>query len=525
MLIFWLELTGQTVFEERPGKISFISSQYIYVKFKTTEGISQGDTLYILSEGNLVPVTLVKNLSSTSCLCTSISALDLSIDKLIIAKIKVKEVVVEQSENKNLTVATTVQQDTSLTKHYSQNIFKQNIRGSLSFNSYSDFSNTAADNTNRFRYTLSLDARNLAGSKFSFENYMSFKHKAGDWEAVKSNIFNGLKIYNLALKFDFNKTTRIIVGRKINSKISNIGAMDGLQFEKAINKFAFGAIAGTRPDYSNYGFNHKLLQYGAYMAFNTKAGSRYSESSLAFMQQMNNSITDRRFLYFQHSNSIINDLNIFSTFEADLYKLNNDSLPRNTFSLTGLYLSLRYKMTRNLSWTASYDARKNVIYYETYKSFIDRIIEEEMRQSFRLQANYKITKYLMFGLQAGYRFLKTDPHPSKNLYTYLTYSQIPRVNLSATITGTYLKTNYLNGKILGIRVSREFLKERIQAGLGYRYVDYSYPENILKVKQNIAEADISVQFSQTIFLSVNYEGTFEQSDKYNRIYLQVRKRF
>jgi len=59
---------------------------------------------------------------------------------------------------------------------------KQKIRGSISVNSYSDLSNTDAANLQRFRYTFSLDARNIADSKFSVESYISFRHKSGDWE-------------------------------------------------------------------------------------------------------------------------------------------------------------------------------------------------------------------------------------------------------------------------------------------------------------------------------------------------------
>ena len=182
------------------------------------------------------------------------------------------------------------------------------------------------------------------------------------------------------------------------------------------------------------------------------------------MQQMNNSKTDRRFLYFQHSNSIIKNLYFFSTLEVDLYQLKTDSLnneqPQNTFNLTGLYLSLSYRPWKALSVSGSYDARKNVMYYETYKTFVDRILENELRQGFRVQASYRITGDLTFGLQSGYRYLKSDPHPSRNLYSYVTYSRIPAVNISATLSATYIESGYMNGKIFGLNLYRDFFKEQ-----------------------------------------------------------------
>lgn len=525
-LLFYPVLSGQTVTENLSGKVSFVSSQNIYVKFKSTSGISVGDTLYIPSNENLLPVLIVKNLSSTSCVCTAFTTESLPPDHLIIARAKITSARPSDKPAENIITVVPVPEvsDTSAKSNYVMSERKQKISGSISVNSYSDFSNTIADNSQRFRYSLSLNANNIADSKFSAESYISFRYKMGDWAEVQSNVFNALKIYSLAVKYDPDKTTQIILGRKINPRISSIGSIDGLQAEKTLGKFALGAIAGSRPDYTTYGFNFNLFQFGGYMAFNTRSEKSYSESSLAFMQQMNNWKTDRRFLYFQHSNALIKNIYLFSTFEIDLYKLEND-LPKSTFDLTGLYFSLRYRITKGFSLTGSYDSRKNVIYYETYKTYFDRVMETEMRQSYRLQANLRITKDLMFGLQTGYRFLKSDPHPSKNIYSYLTYSNIPGLNISATLSGTYLETGYVNGKIIGLSISRDLFQGKLQTSLGYRYVDYELPENKLNEVQNIGEINLSWLISKNLFFGVNYEGTFEKQDKYNRVYLQLRIRF
>ncbi len=524
--IFSVELNGQVQGGNMSGKVSFVSSQNTYVRFKTTDGISSGDTLFILSGSKLTPVLIVNNLSSVSCVCTSLTSKNLAIAQEIIARTRNSAA---KSDTTN--IAKSVKEipmqvasvDTAKKRSYSSGL-KQKINGSVSVFAYSDFSNTAAKNSTQLRYTYTLDARNIGNSKISVENYLTFRHKIGDWNAVKNDLFNALKIYTFAVRYEPDKTTRITLGRTINYKISSIGAMDGLQVEKSFNKFSIGAVGGTRPDYTDYGFNKKLLQYGAYVGFSNVTSESYNETSIAFMQQMNNMKTDRRFLYFQHSNSLIKNIYFFSTLEVDLYKVKNN-LPQNTFDLTSVYLSLRYKITRNLTLTGSYDGRKNVLFYETYKTLIDSVFENEKRQSYRLQANYRITRNITFGIESGYRFSKSDPHPSRNLYGYLTYTQIPGVNISLTLTGTYLESNYLNGKVLGASVSRDFFQGKLQTSIGYRYVDYSLPENTLNILQNIGEMSLYWQFSKKMSFSVNYEGTFEKHDKYNRLYLQLRKRF
>jgi hypothetical protein len=50
-------------------------------------------------------------------------------------------------------------------------------------------------------------------------------------------------------------------------------------------------------------------------------------------------------------------------------------------------------------------------------------------------------------------------------------------------------------------------------------------ESTTGVVQNIGEISMYWQIARKIFFSANYEGTFEKNNKYNRIYLQLRKRF
>ncbi len=526
-LVLMVDLQGQNEPAPIRGQVSFISSQNIYVRFKSTEGISEGDTLFSLSNGEMLPVLVVNNLSSSSCICTAISSPGLSVSDDVFAVLEsepdkpVEPVVKINALEKTDKVKQSVAEKDSA----DVNKPKQKIKGSISAYSYSDFSNTLSDNSQRFRYTFSLDAKNIENSRFSFETYVSFRHKMGEWGEVKDNVFNALKIYNLAAKYKLGKSTQISIGRRINPKISSIGPVDGLQLENTIGKFSLGAVVGTRPDYTNYGFDKNLLQYGAYCSLNTKNSKTYSETSLAFMQQTNNSKTDRRFVYFQHSNSLLTNLYFFSTLEIDLFKLDSISKPQNTFNPTGLYLSLRYKISKKISISGSYDARKNIMYYETYKTFIDRVLESEIRQGFRFSANYRITRDIMFGIQSGYRFLKSDPQPSKNAYSYLTYSQVPGIKVTATINATYLESSYMNGKIFGASLTKDIFSGNVQLGAGYRYVDYRLPENLISIRQDIIEMNVSCQFFWKMSLSVNYEGTIEQKNRYNRIYFQIRKRF
>ncbi|MCD4732035.1 MAG: hypothetical protein K8R74_15620 [Bacteroidales bacterium] len=487
-----LGFSGQTQTARSEGKISYITSQSVYVKFESTKNVYSGDTLYFKQEGNLIPILIVKNLSSISCVCTSISAQNLKVSDVIFTKEKPVNfpaaVIVATTLD---TISLPVEEADSIPEETTeQKALKQEINGRLSIASYSNFSNSPASNSQRMRYTFSLKANNISDSRLSAEAYISFVHSNKNWDEVKSNIFNGLKVYNLALKYDFNETTHLLLGRKINPKLSSVGAIDGLQFEKKFKSFSVGAFAGSRPDYNDYSINLNLFQYGIYTGHDHKAKNGFMQSALGFIEQNNNSKTDRRFLYFQHINSLIKNLYFFGSAEMDLYKVVNGQT-ENTFNLTNLYLSLRYRVIRQLSLALSYSARQNIIYYETYKDFVERLLESETLQGWRFQINYRPIKNSSLGVNTGYRFRADDPKASKNLYGYLTYSHVPGLNAAVTLSATLLETSYISGNIYSLGITRDLVPGKLNGGLKYRYVDYLYTNSETSQIQNIGEANIT----------------------------------
>jgi hypothetical protein len=533
LLFFGYTLKGQTLGEAQEGAISFMTTQNIYVKFQSTSTISAGDTLFIIQDTKMIPVLLVKDLSSISCVCTPISTKQLSVADKILTRPKI----IQPKKSKEIVVIPTVQPgqttgDTVTIKKEIPKELKQNISGRISVSSYSDYSNVS-DFSQRLRYTFSLDARNIAGSKLSAETYISFAHKINQWSEIKKDVFNGLKIYSLSVNYAFNKKNNIWIGRKINPMLLNAGAIDGVQYETKFKTFTAGAFAGTRPDYMNYSFNASLLQYGGYFGHdysNKKGGS--VQTSVAFVEQKNNGNIDRRFTYLQHSNSLLTNLYFFGSVEFDLFNkvrtiTSQDTTYKqnNTPTMSNLYVSLRYKVIKQLSISVSYSNRQNIIYYETYKNIIDQLLYASTMQGYTFQVNFRPGKKISIGANAGYRFGKTDPKPSKNLYSYITYSSVPWLNASATLSATLMQTSYINGSIYSLGLSRDIIPGKLYGGVGYRYVDYRFVNTEAPLKQNMAEMDLTWSIMKKLSCSLNYEGTFEKGRNYERFYANITQRF
>jgi hypothetical protein len=528
-------LVSQTFDENTMGKVSYVTTQNVYIKFSSTENIKPGDTLFFNRQNILIPAVTVKEISSISCVCIPISDNKLAVGDMVFSKrIAQNTENIVNSPAVTTTPSIAASQDTAQVKKEQPKKRTQIVTGNISVASYLNFSDVSA-NSQRMKYTFSMLMQNIGNTKLSAETYISFAHKLGDWNSVQSDIFNGLRVYSLSVNYEFNKHNQLWLGRKINPRISNAGAIDGLQYELRTGAFTLGAFGGTRPDYKNYSFNPNLFQFGAYLGHDLKGKHGSMQTTVALIDQMNTGKTDRRFAYLQHTNALVRNLYFFGSMEVDLYKQTMNTVDTvlydttykqdNSPRLSNLYLSLRYRPVRQLSLSISYSSRQNVIYYETYKSYVDRLLEAATVNGFIFQINYQPAKLLSIGINAGYRDSKNDPRASKNLYGYLTYSNIPGLKVAATLSATLLETSYMSGQIYGLGISRDLVPGKLSGGLDYRHVRYKFYSGETKLIQNMGEANLTWRILKKLSCGLYYEGTFDNSSMFNRLYINITQRF
>jgi hypothetical protein len=246
---------------------------------------------------------------------------------------------------------------------------------------------------------------------------------------------------------------------------------------------------------------------------------------LAIVEQRNGGVTDRRFAYLQHSGALGKKVQVFGSMDVDLYE-NINEVQRSTLRLTNLFLSLRYSVSKKLRLNVSYDNRRNIVYFESYRNQIDQLIDDETRQGLRLGANYRLLKTVSWGMNANWRFQKSDLNLSKNLNTYISFSRIPWVKASATISANVLQTNYLNSKMVGIRLNKELVKGVLNGELNARLLDYQYQNSEQHILQQMVGGSLSVNISRKLTFFAYYEGTFNAtSTDLTRVNVRAVQRF
>ena len=529
-LLINIAVYSQTSPEILNGKVSFITSQNIYVKFDNTEGILVGDTLYVAKDSMLIPALIVNGKSSISCVGTPITKNTFILSTQIIAKKRETKKKTksnkEESKNPELTNDLSVN---AASKNQKAKETNEKLDGQLAVSSYTNFSNSYTS-SDRLQYNLTMNASHIGNSNLSAESYitftqlLSFPGKTTDWTGLN----NALKIYGLDLKYDFSKTSTLTFGRKIYNNMSDLGAVDGLEYENVDKNFTYGAVAGSRPDYSDYSFNPKLVQFGAFVSHNIHNNNGIMQTSFAAFDQLNNFKTDRRFIYFQHSNSLLKNVDLFSSFEVDLYGFVNGQLT-NTFNLTSTYISLRFRPWKKFTTSLSYDARKNVYYYETFpQNKIDSTIDKETRQGFRYNFMYRPFKNFVWGTNAGYNLKSINTGSSENANSYICYT-LP-FNTTGIITVTGLKTPYLTSMMVyDISLNRDFLAGKVNAQVEYRMGNFTYTNTLIPTRQNIGAMSLFWRIAKKTTISCNFEGTLESNNgiknNYGSIYFNISQKF
>jgi hypothetical protein len=523
LALFCTNLFGQDNSKLITGKVSFVNSKNSYVKFEDTKNIKIGDTLRFLNQ--TTACLLVQNKSSKSVVCISLFNCKITKGDIVYHKNNPKNIIIPGTEENTISQSPI---KNKVEKNVENEIETENIeriRGKISASSYS-FISPSSFNNHRMMYRFSLNADHINNSKLSFETYLNYRQyfqTKNTSRTVRNDIFN---VFNIALKYDIQPTLTVTVGRKINTKTSSLGAIDGLQAEKYFGNSYVGIIAGFRPDINDFNFNSNLLEYGGYVGSNTTNQSFQSQTTLGLLQQTNNGEIDRRYAYFQHSSTVLKKLSLFSSLEVDLYN-KVDTISSSTIDLTNLYASAKYRFHRNLDLMVSYDSRKRILYYETFQTNIERLLDDnEARQGLRFRLNLRPSKNLFAGLSYSKRFQSSAQNKSKNINGYLTLSKIPKIGGRLSVSFNKNTSNYLESNIISIRHSRELIRNKLSTDIYFRMVDYNYYTAYPTNKQNYYGTNLSLRISKSLKLNVFGEVSAITGEKNNyRINASITKRF
>jgi len=195
--------------------------------------------------------------------------------------------------------------------------------------------------------------------------------------------------------------------------------------------------------------------------------------------------------------------------------------------LTNLYVSARYRFSRKVNAMVSYDSRKRIIYYETFQSAIEKLLDEDIaRQGLRFRINIRPVKNLSTGFGYSKRFQSDNENKSDNLNAYATYSRLPTINGSISINYNMNTSNYLKSNILSARYARYIIENKLDAELSYRLANFDYFNSFTPAyNQQYYALNISLRISKKLFFSAYGEMATTDRENNYRIFTKLIQRF
>lgn len=535
IFLFVLTLSSVTLYAQSDisqGTVSFLTSSNVYVRFISTENINTGDTLTVNVGGQFKACLVVEQKSSSSCVCRKLE--DCKLEKgsevyhrkkedLIVPALDLEDIaepsVQEQEVFDTDSLALRLQE---YTEEAQENI--QRINARISASSYSSLDPEYEDR-HRTLLRMSFNAHRIDNSKFSVESYLNYRQNF-DESSSNSTLGNRfLRVYNLNVTYQADSSLLISMGRKISRKMSSVGAIDGLQVDKSFGKMYAGAILGFRPDFVEFDFNPNLLEYGFYLGSDINGKRAWGQFTFGFLEQRNGSAIDRRYSYLQYSSTLYRKLSLFASAELDMYSFDNN-VKSYSPDLTNIFVSARYRFSRRLSVSVSYDSRKRIIFYETLRTDLERLLaDDEARQGIRARLSFRPINLIYAGISYAKRFQSSNQNKSDNTNAFLSITRLPGIGGRLSFNYNLNKSNYLESKIIAARHSRSVVRGKLDLDMYYRHVSYNYFNTETQFKQYYIGAGLSWNVSRDIAFNLLVEQSQVGDRQRYRVNTKLIKRF
>jgi hypothetical protein len=516
-LIYLLILFSTLIFSQESKKIfgivTFVSSQYAYIKFPETDLIEIGDTVYFFM--NNISAGIVEFKSSTSVAAKPL--VEINVNDSIYAFSKIKNFSSVSDTQKLSSTLIKIDSDDRI-----QNISlskEKNYHLRMSIQSLNDLSENK--NSSRYRYSFNLDYNKFIFDNIRFNSYFTLNYN-NIIRKSSEKLRDILKIYQLSLELNFDVNHKFKIGRNFNDYLFSIGSIDGVQYQFKVKKFTFGAIAGSRPDNKDYWVNSGLIQIGTFINRIDTINKSIADNTIALIEQTNNLKTDRRFIYLQHRNDLIPFTRFFLSSEIDFYLFNKGMFSK-TINISSFYGNLNFKPIRQLALNFSYDSRRNVYFISDFKNYIDSLLENELRQGFKVSTLIRPADFLYVSLNYSTRNRIGDSKTSNNYGSAIGFYNLPYIGIDLSSGINFYDNIFFNGYNFNIGLSK-YLTSDIIITTNFKQYQIKFNPSKNQTIDRFIEMNLYINFLTGLNLSVNFEKAVGNS-KSSILMIDITSRF
>lgn len=353
---------------EAEARISYLTSSSVYIDAGREEGLREGDTVRVVTDGEVLATLRVAYVSSHKAYCEIVeSAGELLVGATVSFRPRGLSASVDDpggSAPPSLPEAPV----RSSSPHRPPGLRSLGLRGriGLRYLMVRDH-DTTGERYSQPALDLRLEGRNVGGSTMDLSVDMRARRTYRTIEGGEREQSNRSRIYRLATAWhDRRDRYRVTLGRQYSPTLATVSIFDGALFDYRSPRWGAGLFSGTQPDAVTFGYSTQIREHGAYLQVHNRPRStrRWSFTTGLIGSYVDGEV-NREFLYLQ---GIYTGPRL-SSYLAQEIDYNRDwkiEAGESQVSPTSTFLSLRYRASRVVSFLGGYDNRRNVRLYRDW---------------------------------------------------------------------------------------------------------------------------------------------------------------
>ena len=349
-------------------RITYLAGGSVYLEAGRRDGIAEGDTLEVVSNGRTTSRLIVRYLSTARAACDTLAASRMPVVGDLVRYrphavappvSAAAEVSADSSGAGGLPAVPMPAAGEAAPARAGR------LRGSIGAR-YLSLDPRAGGGYAQPGIDLRLDGTGMFGAPVdvgvdvrSRRTYHSTAGVADDGET---------RVYRLAAAaHDGSRRKRVTVGRQLSSDLASVSLLDGVRVEYAGPRWGAGVFSGAEPDPVTWAMNGDILHYGGFASRRGQAGGARWSLTGGGVASFDRGQVNRQYGFLSGSWTEPR-LTLFAAGEADLNTGWKKAFGDPLVTLTNSFISAHTQITRDVSVSAGYDDRRNVRLYRDHET-------------------------------------------------------------------------------------------------------------------------------------------------------------
>ena len=489
-------------------KVTFFSSENVFVDGGKTVGLEVGNRLVVKADGKNVAVLEVVFVADYSASCKILKKVgDFQTGSMAETFVKVAG---QEPEKQGSSVPEPAVERPAPKKERKSRVRKKKTRisGSISAQYFGLQDNTEAGlDFGQPGVRLNIRGRQLWGRHFNFRvrTRARYNNRSRDYNTdVAQNEWRN-RLYELSFGYENREQfLNFKAGRLISRHISSVGYVDGLQLQMNLTPgFQIGAFGGTQPDIRNSGFSSTVTKYGVFAnVVRGKSPRSRLESTVSLAGEYNAGTVSREFLALRNSLNY-GALRIYQSLEGDLNREWRKEKSGQAFSLTNLYASATYNLGKRATVGLTFDNRKNYWTYEV-RSVADSLFDDALRTGLRANASLKLPWQIRMYGNGGLRKRDGEAQGTYSWFGGLSKNNLLMKRLSLHLRGSGFNNQATRGLNTSAQLSKSF-RSGHRFDVAYGLYRYHFDLQALIRNNHWVRSGFYLNGFQRLFLSGEYQ--------------------